>query len=301
LIVIFASAESFTAKGASELAKLKKLATLQFWNGTLTDEAVKPLMRLPLLESLNFVGCRNLTGEFLEALPEGNRLTGLGLNGTGLTDAAFRHLKRAPKLATLTMEVTKVTGAGFRHLEGMEELRIINCHGCLVDDVEGLATLAKLPRLTQLTLHICPVTDAGVKAFSASESLWSVDLIGSKVTDDCAAALASMKNLEGLSIWKTDLTDRGIAELAKSRSLTNLHCGGKGVTVAAVEALAERKKPWLDLWIVYSPLTDAAVPSLLRFKNLLSLNVDGSKITPEGMGRLRAGMPKTKVFPEAKK
>ena len=88
--------------------------------------------------------------------------------------------------------------------------------------------------------------------------------------------------------------------MARSESITGLALSGPNLTDLSVKSLAERKRPWRNLALWDSKLTDASVPLLSKMKSLDGLDVTNSQITPEGLALLRKALPSTSIRPAVK-
>ena len=65
-----------------------------------------------------------------------------------------------------------------------------------------------------------------------------------------------------------------------------------GTTLGDADLATLHAFPYLQkLDLTGRPITDAAVPSISRLKKLRSLRVGGTKITDDGVSRLRAALP----------
>ena len=99
------------------------------------------------------------------------------MDGTNVTDAGLKHLKRLPKLTTLLIQRTQITGSGFGDLPG------------------GLKTLW-MQRNT-------PVTDEGLRNLSHLKHLETLHLAGTQVTDEGLPHLEKLNSLRELYLATT--------------------------------------------------------------------------------------------------
>jgi internalin A len=68
------------------------------------------------------------------------------VRGTGITDSALIHLKRAKNLQSLMLDHTKVTDAGLHYLRDLKDLRSLDLSQTAVS-AEGIAkTKASFPQ-----------------------------------------------------------------------------------------------------------------------------------------------------------
>ena len=88
----------------------------------------------------------------------------VNLSYSRASDAGLAHLERfSDKLQGLWLRDTQVTDEGLSRLTGLSNLRLLSLHGTRVTD-SGMAHLAELPKLRLLDLAGTQVTDAGLAA-----------------------------------------------------------------------------------------------------------------------------------------
>jgi len=95
-----------------------------------------------------------------------------------------------------------------------------------------------------------PSNDANVALLGpAAEQVYSLNLAGSKATDEGLKTLAQLKNLTSLHLENSTVTDAGLAQLAQLSRLQYLNLYGTGITdagLAHLEGLSHLKN--LYLW-----------------------------------------------------
>ena len=111
-----------------------------------------------------------------------DKLEGLDLYRTQITDAGLAHLEGLTKLETLDLSSTKVTDAGLAHLKGMTGLEALHLNGTEITDA-GLAHLKKLTKLKALSLSGTATTDAGLMELKRMRNLVDLNLFDTKITD----------------------------------------------------------------------------------------------------------------------
>jgi hypothetical protein len=160
-----------------------------------------------------------------------------------------------------------VTDADLAGIPTPERLRNLSLGRTSVTDA-GLAHLADCKNLEWLDLSGLAVTDAGVAVVADMPQLTQLFLEGTKITDATLAAIGKLKSLEELDLSRlTGITDQGLASLATLRQLQILH-------------------------LTSSPIGDAGLIHLHGLKQLESLDTSGTKVTPEGLKKLKAMLPK---------
>jgi len=158
--------------------------------------------------------------------------------------------------------------------------------------------LAQFPRARFLGLTPGSVDDAGMKYLG---QLKQVEVIlfwdAGAITDEGVAHLRNMPRLRSLHLGESQVTDRGLASIAKLRNLEDLSMQKNYFTDAGLPALAGL--PGLkSLWIGGlhdrpSPITDVGVIHLARLTQLEELDLQHTRVTPEGLKPLQQ-LPKLK-------
>ena len=128
-----------------------------------------------------------------------DRVIGLPLIGTKVTDQDLVHLKQMSQLERLDLAITSVN-----------------------DD--GLVYLKDLSQLKALDLRRTGVTDAGLEHLGALRNLEELYLSGTEVTDTGLGQLRSLTRLQQLELGDTAVTPEGIGRL--KQSLPNLEVHG---------------------------------------------------------------------------
>jgi hypothetical protein len=94
-----------------------KLRTLKVAGTKISDEGLATLQGLKHLESLDLMGCANVTDKGIAALPRLPRLNALWLSGTKITDAGLVELAKLSELGDVWLFNTAVTERGLKDLQ----------------------------------------------------------------------------------------------------------------------------------------------------------------------------------------
>jgi hypothetical protein len=213
-----------------QVGRLDQLEELDFMPGrkdrtTLgpTDVGMVHLRDLTRLRHLklgvNFAGGHigsKITGAGLAAIAGCTRLWFLQLQGIPLADADLAALRGMTELRILDIDSPKVTAAGLAHLRGMNQLQHLNLSFTGVESLEPLRSLASL---SHLQIVRSPIGDGGLAPASVPgfPELNSLNLSGTRVTDDGLKYLRDLPKLKGVMLAGTAVTDSGIAEFQKDR------------------------------------------------------------------------------------
>jgi hypothetical protein len=115
------------------------------------------------LSVVNFEGFREpVTDDHLDGLSAFDRLDGLYLYSTRVTDAGLERVRGQTHLRLLWLQGTRVTDSGLVHLARLANLEELYLEDCRVTD-DGLEHLKGLARLKKLSLARTGVSAAGVE------------------------------------------------------------------------------------------------------------------------------------------
>ncbi|MBI1249642.1 hypothetical protein GC197_17595 [bacterium] len=151
-----------------------------------------------------------------------------------------------------------VTDKDLAMVTGLQELLVLDLRGTQITD-DALAHLTDLPKLQQLFVGGSVVTDTEPTLFHA------------RFTDAAVDPVVKLSTLKILSLARTDIGDESVKKLPV---LTNLEI----------------------LFLLGTNITDASVEPLSQMKSLKELYVEETAITPEGVAKLRAALPDTKIM-----
>lgn len=136
----------------------------------------------------------------------------------------------------------------------------------------------------------------GSKFPAGSLPIRIVDLNGLKVKDADIEPLKNLPHLEELRLEQSHVTDAGLAHLQvlKQLQILDLH-KSLLITDKGIEALAPLSKLH-KLELSYTRVTDGAVNALVTLKGLKTLHLSGTRITADGLKKIREGLPKCEVL-----
>lgn len=123
-------------------------------------------------------------------------------------------------------------------------------------------------------------------------------LADGKVTDDHLVPVEALNEwIYELNLRGTDITDAGLAHLKSQKALTRLHLEKTKVTDEGLKQLTGLTN--LEYLNVYgTAVTDAAVDLLTSLSNLKKVYIWQSKVTVNGVRKLKASLPEAQVIPD---
>jgi internalin A len=152
---------------------------------------------------------------FLPDLAYLDRLRGLVLIKTNVTDQDMLEVGCFPGLVQLALADTSISDKGLNAIKGLRNLRGLMLNNTKVTDA-GLKVLIGFPDLETLTLDDTGVTDEGIKSIIELHRLRTLDLRNTKLTDAGLQRLTSVSSLSELELVGTNVTDEGVARFKKA-------------------------------------------------------------------------------------
>jgi hypothetical protein len=157
-------------------------------------------------------------------------------------------------------------------LQRFDGLRQVALWGTNITD-RGLAKLEGCPDLHYLTLwRNKSITDEGIKSITQLRKLHTLEIYGPTLSDAGLAHISDLPNLKELLLIDPipGITDSGLKHISQMTSLTMLIVEGRDVT-------------------------DQGVHHLAKLVNLQELALTGTKVTSDGVQRLKAALPGCQV------
>ena len=178
----------------------------------------------------------------------------------------------------------------------MPDLRRLDLSLTRLSD-RGLRALKSAPAIEDLNLYFAEqITDEGASVVRNWKHLKSLNLRGTKITDNTLELLAGVPTLESLDIGWAQITDTGLEHLTALTNLRRLTFGGNKLTDTALGFL--RQMPQLEyldlggqqrtdsgLWSV--TLTDAGMQLIGSVTELRELRLEGRNVTARGVAALK--------------
>ncbi len=261
--------------------------------GFYTDESVKALLKLPLLEELT-LGGRGMTDKSMEYISKMSRLKSFSLGeSTSITDKGIAKLNKLTSLEHLRITFADITISGLSSLNNLSNLKRLYIKGLIQNDsVLDISGMTKLEYLTLITEYNkeADINDKDLACLANLKNLKEIafkGVIGAKGL----TYLEGLTKLEELGIGGSDFTDEGLKRLRNMKNMKRLSilCNDKSESdlekgVTKVEGLG------LD-----NTLTDEGLKYLAHMTNMEKLSIYGGMFTDEGLRHLE-GMTKLRTL-----
>ena len=194
----------------------------------------------------------------------------------------------------------KITPETLKAISTLKALESLDLSFCNVSD-DAIPMLKNLKALQSLSLAYTNVTGKSIEHLSTD--LVSLRLEACDVEDAHLKALARMPKLAQLWLGRTRVTDAGLPAIGKLSEWVLLDLTDCKITDAGLPSLGKLKQIqhlWLSKTIRHgeddrSALTDESIRYLSTLKTLRDLRIADSKMTSEGLQKLRNALPETTI------
>lgn len=155
--------------------------------------------------------------------------------------------------------------------------------------------LAGLPRLRSLSLQSSSLTDRHLQHLRGCVALASLDLSATSIEGSGLAELHGLPQLKELAVSDQPCSPELLPEAIAIPTVTSLWLIRlEAFSTESLAALAGASQ-LRDLKFMNVPVDDRAVEHLLQAKGLRSLYLLDTSISPEGVQRLKQGLPNCRV------
>lgn len=211
---------NLSLKGIKQIARLRKLETVNFTGSTMKDEWLELLVDLPL-KQLNLTAT-DISNKGLEHVARMTRIRGLTLEELpSMNDESIIILGPLKDLQSLHVRGAKLTARGIKALAAFPVLTDLYISHADAND-EYLLALSDLEGLEVLTLDESTLSLAGCSNFKKMKKLRKLFLQGGNIDDKRAAAIARLPNVAAITLAGNPLSDTGLTELEKCPNLVGL-------------------------------------------------------------------------------
>ena len=221
-----------------------------------------------------------------------------------------------PDVPFESLRGTKVTSRVFEPLSHLTALRTLDVSYSQIDDA-GVELLAELPQLERLSMGGTRIGVVALSSLKLLPSLRHLDLSGMQRVDSghwgltlsaaVLAELGTLENLESLNVSGAVLNDigadkpglkeeqrqslDGLEKLAGLQRLEKLDLSRTPVNEAGLRALHGLKHLRELRLALAKNIDDSAIPVLIAWKSLRVVNLEGTRVTADGVARMRAARP----------
>ncbi len=199
---------------------LGRVRWIEAIHGEMSDEAMRHLSGLPLLEWLE-IGGGGVTSAGMAHLKDCRALRRLYVHDVKLRDDSLACLSSLRSLEALSLQNTGITGKGLEHLNAAGTLKVLNLSGNEIRDAD-LAQVSRLAGLEVLALQNAQVTGAGLAMLEGMSRLNELNLTNCRIVDEDLEHFTSMPNLRIVFAAGTDLGDEAIKELGARLSMLSI-------------------------------------------------------------------------------
>ena len=260
---------------------LAKVGRLFFSETDFQNTDFKGLSKYPQLNSLGFSGSPQATDEGIRELAKIKQIKKLNLSGPWITDCTLEELGKLTHLDEINVYQSQVTSEGVAKLKqalpgckvhagrpssssSRRKIKIIlpSVPAILSDDERAELIRAAVGKAIGRPAN--QVTEAD------RQKPDELNLIFSKITDDCLKQIGALQQLKVLRLDNTRITDAGPTQLRNLSQLTHLGLSGTYVT-------------------------DDGLQHLHHFKGLSSVTLGRTNVTPEGVAALKRALPKCDI------
>jgi len=253
---------------------------------------------------------------------------GLRLRGTWVTDTELLDVARLPKLERLDLSHTRITDEGLLHLKPARQISDLNLYYAEQITDQGMAAIRDWKNLKRLNVRGTRVFDGTLAIVSGLTQLEALDISYTQITDNGLDGLVPLTKLKELSIGRSKLNKNALEVLRLLPTLEYLDLGGphpgsggyraKPGTPMPDEvprAISELKQLRV-LKLNYSEINadglrilatldqveklsltgcshidDQVMPQFAQWKSLKYLDVQATKVTPQGAAALEKARP----------
>jgi len=258
----------------------------------------------------------------------GGEIIAVHLRGTWVSDTELLDLARLPKLERLDLSHTRITDEGLLHLKPARQIKDLNLYYAEQVTDQGITAIREWKTLKRLNLRGTRVSDGSLAIVGGLTQLEALDIAGTQFTDNGLDALVPLTQLKELAIGRSKLGKNALEVLRLLPTLEFLDLGGplKGAgglrdkegtpmpddlprAISALKQLRTLKVSYsqigadglrilgsLDhiekLSLEGSPrVDDQALAELDKWESLHYLDVQATKVTPQGVAALEKVKP----------
>lgn len=255
-------------------------------------------------------------------------IVGVHLRGTWVSDTELLDLARLPKLELLDLSHTRITDEGLLHLKTARQIRDLNLYYAEQVTDQGMTAIRDWKQLRRLNLRGTRVSDGTMAIVGSLTQLEALDIAYTQFTDNGLDALVPLTQLKELAIGRSKLGKNALEVLRLLPTLESLDLGGPHPGSGGLRSKEGTPmpddlpraigtlKPLRVLKLSYSQIgadglrilsslehleklalegsprvDDQALAELAKCKSLHDLDVQATKVTPQGVAALEKAKP----------
>lgn len=152
-------------------------------------------------------------------------------------------------------------------------------------------------RWSKLCLSGSQVTESGLETIKPANSFRWIDLTRLSIRSDDVKRLVPMpSSLQQLSLESTGVDDSIADWIAQANQLSELDLSQTRCGDRTIAALVNHRR-LRTLWLTGSAITDASIPILNRLPAIESIDLQRTKVTAQGLAKLKIDHPDWKINP----
>lgn len=252
----------------------------------------------------------------------------VNLRGTWVSDSELLDLAPLAKLERLDLSHTRITDEGMLYLKPATGIRDLNLYYAEQITDQGMSAIKGWKNLKRLNLRGTRISDGTLAIAGALTGLESLDVAYTEITDNGLDALVQLTRLKELSLGRSNLGSNALEVLRLLTTLEYLDLGGphpgggrkretsvpplpasvpraiselkelrvlklaySGIDADGLRALSSLDKVVKLALEGCSHVDDQALAELAQWKSLKFLDVQETKITPQGVVALEKAKP----------
>jgi hypothetical protein len=290
-----AAADVRILKRLSDLPKLNALHVTLFNindSAQLTDAHLVALAKLPKLKELSLRGA-TFAPSGVDALDRLIQLETLCLSESDIDDQSLSAVSRLAQLRRLDLSQTAVSDDGLALLKSLRHLEELDIHSTHVTDA-GLVHVSGLTKLRQIYGQFSPAALAHLRSLTELDRLPLGDPANVGIPRKYLPMLADLTKLTTLRLGD-DATDADLFHLSRLRHLEILVLSGiAGIKGTGFEHLSELRS-LRHLYLDATSVNDEALVHLARLPALQIVELRQTRVTRDGVNRLRKALPAVDV------
>lgn len=297
-----------TERTITSICSLANLKTLMLEGADCTDQALAMISGMQQLQKLNAKGGNFVTDKGVEHLSNCKTLEQLDLEGTAVTDNAFKYMAKLPNLKTLWIKQTSVTREGVAAFRLSRPGCTVYCEDFNLSPADqataGTAQmeLAKWVKSKNGTVNVSTRDKPNSIELPRSIDPWPdgqniefISVFGSSVVDADLDRFAAAPKLRTIWLGETSITTNGLRHRLP-RTITSLGLFDSALIDDQSLEVVRTIESINYLYLKNVSVTDQGLANLVGMPNLISLRMERtSKITPNGLRHL-ADFPNLKIL-----